>query len=337
MTTRIGIMGFGRIGRNIFRILHNQDDIEVAAISDIAEAKAMVYLLKYDTVHGRFPDPVNTKGDHIYVKGKQIRFFQAKEPGEVSWRDAGVDIVIEATAKYRTRAWLEKHLEKGARRVILTAPPLDAIDATIIRGVNDDQLTSDDRLISTSSITANCLALMLKILHTAFGVERAFMTTVHAYTNDQRLADVPHTDLRRSRSAPENIIPTDTGVPHAVEKILTELKGRLDGMAMNVPVADGSNVDLVAETTRPISVESVNEVVRSAAESQYRNIVAYTDDPIVSSDVIGDSHSAIFDSLATQALGDRLVKTISWFDNGWGYAHRIVEIVQTLAAFDRKR
>ena len=324
-------MGFGRIGRNIFRILHSQNEIEIVAICDLGDAKAMEYLLKFDTVHGRFPDPVVAKGDSLYVKGKQIRMFQLREPGEVPWGDVGADIVVEASAKYRTRAWLEKHLARGAKRVILTVPPTDELDAILIRGVNDHVLSPKHRLISTSSITANCVALTLKILHEAFGVERAFMTTVHAYTNDQRLADVPHTDLRRSRAAAENIIPTETFAPKVIGKVLPELDGRLDGMAMNVPVPDGSNVDLVTETTRAVTVESVNEIFRSAAGGPYKGIVEFMEDPIVSSDVIGDTDSVVFDSLATQVLGDRLVKTISWYDNGWAYAQRVVEVIHAIA------
>ncbi len=327
-------MGFGRIGRNIFRILHSQDEIQVVAISDIAEPKTMEYLLRYDTVHGRFPDPVFAKGDYFYVKGRQIRYLTGREPGEVNWKELGADIVVEATAKYRTKAWLTKHLEAGAKRVVLTAPATDEVDAVIVRGVNDQMLKPSHRLISTSSVTTNCVTPILKILNNAFGVDRAFMTTIHAYTNDQRLADVPHTDLRRSRAAAENIIPTETYAPKTIARLLPELAGKLDGIAMNVPVPDGSNVDLVTETSRPVTIESVNEVVRSAAGSQYKGIVDYVDDPIVSSDVIGDPHSAIFDSLSTNVMGDRMVKTITWYDNGWGYAHRVVEVIRRLASFD---
>jgi glyceraldehyde 3-phosphate dehydrogenase len=327
-------MGFGRIGRNIFRILHSMDDIQVVAISDIGDPKTMEYLLRYDTVHGRFPDPVFAKGDYFYVKGQQIRYLNGREPGEVNWKEVGADIVVEATAKYRTRAFLQKHLDAGAKRVVLTAPAQDEVDAVIVRGVNDHMLKPSHRLISTSSVTTNCVTPILKILNDAFGVERAFMTTIHAYTNDQRLADVPHTDLRRSRAAAENIIPTETFAPKTIARILPELAGKLDGMAMNVPVPDGSIVDLVTETTKSVSIESVNEVVRSAAGGQYKGIVDWVDDPIVSSDVIGDPHSAIFDSLSTNIMGDRMLKTLTWYDNGWGYAHRVVEIIRRLSAFE---
>lgn len=336
MAIQVGIMGFGRIGRNIFRILHSRDDIQVVAIADIAPPDAIEYLLRFDTVHGRFPDPVSAKGNSLYVKGQQIHLSQGLAPGDVPWKEFGADIVIESSTKYRSREWLEKHLKMGAKRVILTSPTSDPLDALVVRGVNDDLLKSSDRLVSVGSITTNCLALILNILNDAFGVKRSFMTTVHAYTNDQRLADVPHSDLRRSRAAAENIIPTDTLVPQAVGIVIPELKGKLDGIAMNVPVPDGSNIDLVTETIKPVTVESVNEVVRSAAESQYKGLVAYMDEPIVSSDVIGDTHSAIFDSLATQTLGDHFLKTLAWYDNGWGYAQRVVELVERLSSFEGK-
>ncbi len=336
MSLRIGIMGFGRIGRNIFRILNRNNDIEVVAIADIAEPTAIEYLLKFDTVHGHFPDPVSARGNALYVRGKEIALLQGKEPGAVSWKDLNIDVVIEATAKYRTREWLQKHLDAGARRVILTTPPLDDIDAVIVRGVNDSTLKVSDRLVSTTSITANCLGLLLDILNKAFGIDRAFLTTVHAYTNDQRLADVPHTDLRRSRAAAENIIPTETWAPQALAKILPELAGKIDGLAMNVPVPDGSNVDLVAETKNRVTVESINEVMKSAAGAQYSGLVSYVTDPIVSSDVIGDTHSAIFDSMSTMVLGDRMLKVLAWYDNGWGYAQRIVELLGQMAAFKEK-
>lgn len=337
MTIRLGIMGFGRIGRNIFRILHPQDEIQIVAISDIADPAAMEYLIRFDTVHGRFPDPVSAKGDKMYAKGRQIQLFQGREPGDVPWGDVGADIVIESTGRYRTREWLQKHLDRGAKRVVLTIPPTDQVDAEIVRGINDNSLRAEHRIVSTSSITANCAALMLKILNDAFGVERSFISTVHAYTNDQRLADVPHTDLRRSRAAAENIIPTDTWVPKTIARVLPEMEGRIECIAMNVPVPDGSNVDMVTETKRPVTIEGVNEVVRSAAGSQYKGLLEYMAEPIVSSDVIGNNFSAVFDSLATQILGDRMLKTLAWYDNGWGYAHRVVEVVEQIARMEGSR
>jgi glyceraldehyde 3-phosphate dehydrogenase len=335
MPVRVGIKGFGRIGRNVFRIVHARDDVRVEAIVDVAEPAALEYLLRFDTVHGRFRDPVSVVGDSMYVKGRQIRMLKRAAPGEVDWRALGVDIVVEATGRYRTREVLERHLAAGAKRVILTVPPRDEIDALVVMGVNDHVLGPATRIVSNASCTANALAPICKVLHDAFGIRRAFMTTVHAYTNDQRLADVPHTDLRRSRAAAENIIPTDTWSPRAVGRILPELEGRLDGMALCVPVPDGSCVDLVSLMERELTAVEVNEVIRSAAATTYRNVIEYTDQPIVSSDVIGNSHSAILDGLSTQVLGGNLLKTVTWYDNGWGYASRVVELILRLAQFER--
>ena len=334
MAIRIGLMGFGRIGRNVFRILYDRSDVEVAAIVDIADPKALEYLLKFDTVHGRFREPVWVTGDSMYCKGRQIRILQKKAPGDVEWGELGCDIVVEATGQYRTREVLQRHLDKGAKRVILTVPPRDEIDALVVMGVNDHILNSDSRIVSNASCTANALAPICKVLNDAFGIEKGFMTTVHAYTNDQRLADVPHTEMRRSRAAAENIIPTTTFSPQVVERILPELKGRLDGMALNVPVPDGSNIDLVTLMKRPVAVEEVNEVVKSAAATSYRSVIEYTDQPVVSSDVIGNPHSAVFDGLSTGVLGGNLLKTVTWYDNGWGYASRVVELVLKLSAFE---
>jgi glyceraldehyde 3-phosphate dehydrogenase len=333
MTTRIGLMGFGRIGRNVFRIVHGRNDVEVVAIVDIAEPAALEYLLRYDTVHGRFEEPVWIKGDALYARGRPIKILQAKAPGDVDWEALGVEIVIEATGQYRTRALLEKHLQMGAKRVILTVPPRDPLDALVIMGVNDSVLTPASRLVSNASCTANALAPICKILDDAFGIDRGFMTTVHAYTNDQRLADVPHNEMRRSRAAAENIIPTETFSPKVVESILPQLAGKLDGMALNVPVPDGSTVDLVTLMERSVTAEEVNEVVKSASLTSFKNIVEFTDQPVVSSDVIGNSHSAVFDGLSTAVLGGNMLKTVTWYDNGWGYATRVVELILRLAAF----
>lgn len=335
MSVRVGIMGFGRIGRNAFRIIQqHHPEIDVMAIVDLAAPNQLEYLLRFDTVHGPFTEPFSVKGEAMYVRGRQIRILQKKEPGEVDWRELGVDIVIEATGKYRHRQMLERHLEKGARKVILTVPPRDEIDAVIVTGVNDHILTAQHKIISAGSCTSNCLAPIARVLNDAFGIEKGFMTTVHAYTNDQRLADVPHEDLRRSRAAAENIIPTVTWSPQAVERILPELAGKLDGIAVNVPVPDGSTIDLVTLMRRPVTVEEVNEVVKSAAQTTYKRVIEYATEPIVSSDVIGNSHSAIFDSLSTSVLGGNMLKTISWYDNGWGYATRVVELVEKLASLN---
>jgi glyceraldehyde 3-phosphate dehydrogenase len=336
MPVRVGIMGFGRIGRNVFRIVYPRDDIRVEAIVDVADPAALEYLLRFDTVHGRFRDPVSVVGDAMYVQGRQVRMIKATAPGDVDWRALGIDIVVESTGRYRTRELLARHLAAGAKRVILTVPPRDEIDALVVMGVNDHVLGPQTRIVSNASCTANALAPICKVLHDAFGIRRAFMTTVHAYTNDQRLADVPHTDLRRSRAAAENIIPTDTWSPRALGRILPALEGRLDGMALCVPVPDGSCVDLVSLMERPVTAVEVNEVIRSAAATRYRNIIEYTDQPIVSSDVIGNSHSAVFDGLSTQVLGGNMLKTVTWYDNGWGYASRVVELIQRLAELERR-
>ncbi len=335
MKIRIGLMGFGRIGRNVFRILYPQDDVEVVAIADIAEPESLEYLLKYDTVHGRFREPIRVTGGYMYAKGRQIKMIQAREPGEVDWAELGVDIVVEATSRYSTRAMLQKHLDAGAKRVILTSPPDDELDALIVPGVNDDELTAESRLISNTSCTAIAVAPICKILNDAFGIERGFMTSVHAYTNEQRLADVPASETRHSRAAAQNIIPANTWAQVAVGKIVPELEGKLDGTSLCVPVPDGSSVDLVTMMSREVTIEEVNEVVRSAAGSTFKNIVEYTEEPIVSSDVIGNSHSAVFDALSTGVLGGNMLKTLTWYDNGWGYATRVVESIYRLAAFDR--
>jgi glyceraldehyde 3-phosphate dehydrogenase len=335
MPLRVGIMGFGRIGRNVFRCAFNRPDIEFAAISDIADPEALAYLLKFDTVHGTFSEPVSLKGDKLYVAGKSIPMLRASAPGDVDWRALDVDFVVEATTKYRTRAELQRHLDAGAKRVILTVPPRDEIDAVVVMGVNHEMLTAKHRIVSNASCTANALAPIAKIINDSFGILRGFMTTVHAYTNDQRLADVPHSELRRSRAAAENIIPTTTWAPLAVQRILPELEGTLDGMAINVPVPDGSTVDFVTLLKRDVSRDEVNGAVREAAVGPMMNILEYCEEPIVSSDVIGNAHSAIFDSLATQVLGGNLVKTITWYDNGWGYANRVLELMMRLDQLDR--
>jgi glyceraldehyde 3-phosphate dehydrogenase len=334
MSVRVGIMGFGRIGRNVFRIARHSSELEVVAIADVADPKGLEYLLRFDTVHGRFDEPFSVKEGAMYIAGRQIKMVTAREPGEVDWKALGVDIVVEATGKYRTRPQLQKHLDAGAKRVILTVPPRDQIDFTVVTGVNDDQLRPEHKIISNASCTANALAPIAKILNSAFGIECGFLTTVHAYTNDQRLADVPHSELRRSRAAAENIIPAETWAPMAVEQIVPELRGKLSGIAMNVPVPDGSTLDFTTLMSRPVTVTEVNEVVWSAAQSTYKSIVEYSTDPIVSSDVIGNSHSAIFDSLSTMVVRDTMLKTLTWYDNGWGYANRVVELIHRLSAFE---
>lgn len=337
MSVRVGIMGFGRIGRNVFRILSKARDIDVAAIVDIADPRSLEYLLRFDTVHGRFSEPFSVKENAMYLRGRQIQMITRREPGDVDWAALGVDIVIESTGKYRTREYLKRHLDAGARQVILTVPPRDEIDMVVVMGVNDHLLRPEHRIISNASCTANAVAPIAKILNSAFGIERGFISSVHAYTNDQRLADVPSSEMRRSRAAAENIIPTETWSPQAVEKIIPELAGRLSGVAMNVPVPDGSVIDFTTQMKRDVTPTEVNEVVWSAASTDYKSIVEYTTEPIVSSDVIGNPHSAVFDSLATSVVGGNLLKTLTWYDNGWGYASRVVELIHRLDALTSGR
>ena len=331
MAVRIGLMGFGRIGRNVFRILYKREDMQVVAISDIADHKSLEYLLKYDTIMGRFPDTVSVAEGNLYTYGRQIRLLSGREPGDVDWQALGVDVAVEATARYRSRAEVQKHLDAGAKRVILCVPPVDEPDITVVMGVNDQQLTSQHRIISNASVTAHCAAPIIKLVDDAFGLERMFFTTVHAYTNDQRLADVPAKDLRRSRAATENIIPTDTNADRVLEQLLPHLQGRITGLALNVPVPNGSLVDMTMFTRQPVTKTAVNEVVRTGVDAKFSKYVEYVSDPIVSSDVKLSHYSSTFDSLATVALGEHLVKCIAWYDNGWGYAHRVVDLIDRLA------
>ena len=337
MPTRIGLMGLGRIGRNIFRILYNSDDVRIEAISDVADPAGLVYLLRFDTILGRFPDEVSTHDGHIYVAGRQIKMLAEEPDKQIPWGDLGVDVVIEATRRFRTRAEMERHLEAGAKRVILCSPPAEPPDITVVAGVNDDQLRPEHRIISNASNTAHCAAPVLKVLDDAFGIHRGFLTTVHAYTNQQRLADVPAEDPRRGRAAAENIIPQDTNSAQMVMELLPQLRGKMTGLAMNVPVANGSVVDMVCWHDRPVTVESINEVIRTAAaSSRWKGILEYEDDPIVSSDIIRSEASSTFDSLATMVLGERVSKTLAWFDNGWGYAHRVVDLIRRLDQLDQQ-
>jgi glyceraldehyde 3-phosphate dehydrogenase len=332
MSVKIGINGFGRIGRSVFRILSDRDDIEVVAINDLFENEQLVYLLKYDTVMGVFPKEVRADADFMYVGERKIAMTAEKDPAKIPWGQLGVDIVIESTGVFTKKEQLLKHLEGGAKKVILTVPAKDEIDATIVMGVNDDQLKPEHKLVSNASCTTNCLAPIAKILDERFGLEEGFMTTVHAYTNDQRLADVPHKDFRRSRAATQNIIPTTTGAARTVGKVLPKLKGKLDGMAMRVPVPDGSIVDLVARVREKPDTAAVNAAVREAAGGALKAIVEYSEVPLVSTDIIGNPHSSIFDALSTHANGDGYVKVVAWYDNEWGYSNRVVDLIDRMVA-----
>ncbi len=324
---RIAINGFGRIGRNVFRILHKRADMEVVSINDITDPKTLAHLLKYDSVHGRFDGDVKAGDDFIEVDGTRVQVTAERDPANLPHAANDVDFVVEATGIFATREACSKHLTAGAKRVLLTVPPKDEIDAMIVLGVNEEALKPEDRIISNASCTTNCLSPLAKVLDERFGIERGLMTTVHAYTNDQRILDLPHKDLRRARAATENIIPTSTGAARAVGKVLPQLQGKLDGCAMRVPVKDGSVVDLVATLGREVTVEEINAAFQEAAEGDLKGILAYSEDPLVSSDVIGDPASSVFDAGSTMVLGGKMVKVVSWYDNEWGYSNRVVELM----------
>jgi glyceraldehyde 3-phosphate dehydrogenase len=328
----VAINGFGRIGRSVHRILSNREDVSVKVINDIAPDESLAYLFKYDTVMGTYPGPVALENKHLVAGRQRTLMTEIRNPAELPWEEHGVDVVVEATGIFRDRAGLEKHLGAGAKKVLLTVPSKDEIDATIVIGVNDEELKAAHRIVSNASCTTNCLAPVAKVLHEHFGIVKGVMTTVHAYTNDQRLADVPHKDLRRSRAAAENIIPTTTGAAKAVGKVLPALLGKLDGMAMRVPVPDGSVVDLVVILEKNPSVEEINAAMRAAAEGPMKRILEYSTEPVVSSDIIGNSHSSIFDAMSTQTGADGMVRVLSWYDNEWGYSNRVVDLIDKMVA-----
>ena len=328
---RVGINGFGRIGRSVFRVLNNRDDIDVVAINDIFDKDALTYLLKYDTVMGRFPGDISLDSDILSAGNQKVKLIAERVPEELPWGELGVDIVIESTGIFRMKSQLESHLNAGAKKVILTVPAKDEIDYTVVLGVNDGGLKPDHRIVSNASCTTNCLAPMAKVLNESFGIELGVINTIHAYTNDQRLADVPHSDWRRSRAAAENVIPTTTGAARAVGVVLPELNGKLDGIAMRVPVPDGSVVDFNVRIKVDVTVDQINDAVRSASENgALQNILEYSTLPVVSSDIIGNSHSSIFDAPFTRVIEGNYIKTLNWYDNEWGYSNRVVDLVSLL-------
>ncbi len=325
-------MGFGRIGRNVFRLLHDRDDLDVVAISDIADPSALTYLLKYDSIYGRFPVEVSY-GDSVLDYGtKQVAFTDARLPADTSWASLGVEIVLDTTSRYRSLASLQGHFDSGARKVILTSSPETPGEIPLLlRGINDEILDDSPDVIALGSNTSNAVAPILRALDEAFGLRRAYMTTVKAMSNSGRLADVPTDSFRTSRAAGENIIPSETNSAEILTQVLPELEGKLSVVALNVPVVDGSTVDMVAETEKSTDAVTVNDAIRSAIDEKYAGVIEYVNDPIVSSDVRLDPHSGIFDSLATFVTGDNLVKTITWFNNGWAYSHRVVEVAEAIA------
>lgn len=332
MTIRVGINGFGRIGRSVFRILADRPEVEVVCINDLYENEHLAYLLEYDSVMGPFGRRVSFDDETMVVDGRSSRMTAEKDPADIPWGELGVEVVIEATGVFRSREKLERHLAGGAKKVILTVPPKDEVDSMIVMGVNEAQLKPEDRIVSNASCTTNCLAPIARILDEAFGIEEGFVSTVHAYTNDQRLADVPHKDLRRSRAAAANIIPTSTGAARAVGKVLPELKGKLDGIALRVPVPDGSIVDFSCRLRDRPRRDDINAAVRAAAAGPMAKIVEYSEVPLVSTDIIGNPHSSIFDALSTQAEGDGYARVVAWYDNEWGYSQRVVDLLDRMAA-----
>ena len=332
-TTRLGLMGFGRIGRNVFRLLHDRDDLDVVAISDIAEPNALTYLLKYDSIYGRFPTDVEFANGHLVYGSKSVAFTDGRTPSDISWGDHDVDVVLDTTSRYLDRSSLQGHLDNGASRVILTSSPATPGDIPLLlRGVNDEVLDDSPDIVALGSNTSNAAAPILEALDGTFGLQRAYMTTVKAMSNSGRLADVPTDSYRTSRAAGENIIPTDTNSAEIITQALPTLAGKIAVTSLNVPVPDGSNIDMVAEIAENTTSQSVNEAMRAAIDTKYGGVIEYVDDPIVSSDVRLDPHSGIYDSLATMVTGGNLVKTITWFNNGWGYSHRALEVASTVAA-----
>ena len=328
---RVAINGFGRIGRSVFRILDQNKDIEVIAINDLSNQESLAYLLKYDTIMGRFSGNVNIEKDILHTDNESVQMLSERDPAKLPWEDLNIDIVIESTGVFRTCSALETHLKAGAKKVILTVPAKDEIDNTVVVGVNEDTLKKEHRIVSNASCTTNCLAPMAKILDESFGIKQGVMNTVHAYTNDQRLADVPHSDLRRSRAAAENIIPTSTGAARAVGMVLPQLNGKLDGIASRVPVPDGSVVDLFIELKKEVTVQDIHDAVKVAAETErMKNILYYSDSHIVSSDIIGNPFSSIYDSKCTKVKSGKYVRTINWYDNEWGYSNRVVDLIRLM-------
>jgi len=331
MGIKIGINGFGRIGRLVFRALaEHKEEFDVVGINDLADAKTLGHLLKYDSVHGRYPGEVKVDGENLVVDGDKVPVLTVRDPAELPWK--GVDIAVESTGVFRKPEDFNKHLDAGAKRVIVSAPPKGDIDATIVMGVNDDTINADMKSFSNASCTTNCLAPVAKVLNDTFGVVKGLMTTIHAYTSDQRIVDTLHSDLRRARAGAINIIPTSTGAAVAVGKVIPTLNGKLNGMSLRVPTPTGSCVDLVAETEKNVSVDAVNEAMKAAAAGPLDGVLQYCDEPIVSTDIIHNPYSSIYDSLAVMTMGDNMVKVLSWYDNEWGFSCRMADLMVRIAA-----
>jgi glyceraldehyde 3-phosphate dehydrogenase len=328
---KVGINGFGRIGRNVFRAALKNPEVEIVAVNDLTDAGTLAHLLKYDSVHGKLDAEVQAGEGVLVVNGKEIKVLAEREPAKLPWGELGVEIVVESTGRFTKRDDAAKHLEGGAKKVIISAPATNE-DITIVLGVNEDKYdAANHQVISNASCTTNCLAPFAKVLNDTFGVRRGLMTTVHSYTNDQQILDLPHKDMRRARAAAESIIPTSTGAARAVGLVLPELKGKLNGFAMRVPTPNVSVVDLVAELDRSVTVEEVNQALKAAAEGPLKGILAYSEEPLVSKDYNGDAHSSTVDALSTMVLEGNMVKVVSWYDNEWGYSNRVVDLAAYIA------
>ncbi|MGC4376890.1 type I glyceraldehyde-3-phosphate dehydrogenase [Fictibacillus sp. Mic-4] len=331
MVTKIGINGFGRIGRNVFRAALNNPNVEVVAVNDLTDANTLAFLLKHDTVHGKLNAEVEVKENTLIVDGREVKVLAERDPAQLGWGDLGVEVVVESTGRFTKRADAAKHLEAGAKKVIISAPATDE-DITVVMGVNEDKYdAANHHVISNASCTTNCLAPFAKVIHEKFGLVRGMMTTVHSYTNDQQILDLPHKDMRRARAAAENIIPTTTGAAKAVSLVLPELKGKLNGMAMRVPTPNVSLVDLVAELEKEVTVEELNAALREAAEGPLKGILGYSEEPLVSTDYNGCTNSSTIDALSTMVMEGNMVKVISWYDNETGYSNRVVDLIDFIA------
>ncbi|MDE5735861.1 MAG: type I glyceraldehyde-3-phosphate dehydrogenase [Bacteroidales bacterium] len=329
---KVAINGFGRIGRITFRNLLNKSDVEVVAFNDLTDPQTLAHLLKYDSVHKRFPGTVQVEGEYLVINGQRIKVYAEKDPANLPWKELGVDVVVESTGRFKNREAMSKHIQAGAKKVILTVPADKAedVDATIVLGVNEHMIKPELTFVSNASCTTNCLAPVAKVLNDAFGIKRGLMNTIHSYTNDQIILDSPHKDLRRARAAAVSIIPTSTGAAKAVGLVVPELKGKLDGFAMRVPTPDGSVVDLTAELNRNVTAEEVNAAIKAAAEGPMKGVLEYCEDPIVSIDIVGNSHSSIFDAKLTKVMDGNFVKIVSWYDNEFGYSNRVAELTTKL-------
>lgn len=330
MAVKIGINGFGRIGRLVFRRALELGNIEIVGINDLTDAKTLAHLLKYDSIHGKFNGEVAVDGDAIIVNGQKIQISAERDPANLKWGEIGAEYIIEATGIFRSQEQCEKHITAGAKKVILTVPAKGEVDATVVLGVNDSVLTGQEKVISNASCTTNCLAPVAKVLNDSFGIVKGVMTTIHSYTNDQKVLDLPHSDLRRARAAAVSMIPTTTGAAKAVGLVIPELKGKLDGYAVRVPTPDGSLTDLTVELAKDVTAEEINAAMKAAADGDMKGVLEYTDEPLVSCDIIHNSSSSIFDSLLTQVNGN-FVKVVSWYDNEWGYSCRVVDLLLKVA------